>query len=325
MLCGLLRKIPSSSVSVFLVPHYAFSRSCKIRKKNGLTLRRLAFPGVPNNVASSLRTQSPIELRIRQSKVAMLRARRLVQWARSPEQFPKAPHDSMGDRVLLHEIAVDAQGEQSHPSLEAGKLRNLSIAAAHFDGRLLTAGRGFSFWRLLGRPTQERGFLPGTEIRDGCVVPTIGGGLCMLSGALFRLAAEMNWTIHERHGHTVAPSDLTRIDATVFWPFVDLRFAPRSGSALLRIRLAGGQLRVAAYGAESERRQRMHVWRERFASVSRGFETSKIYRSREAANKHRSEFLGRDSQRILPRGLRRNCLTCEERECNARASLVETL
>lgn len=246
--------------------------------------------------------------------------------------------------MLLHEICVDAQGEQSHPRLERGKLQNLRIAAAHFDGRLLTPERGFSFWRLLGRPTQRRGFLPGTEIRDGCVVPTLGGGLCLLSGALFRLAAEMGWDIAERHGHTVAPTDFARIDATVFWPFVDLRFAPPERAALLRVRLAGGQLRVATYGEKRDVRPKLRIWRERItptnsALQAREVQASRIYRSRAAADQgaaaahqgaaaaHRAgaELLGLDSQRILPTGLRRNCLTCDERECHARSKLLEAL
>jgi vancomycin resistance protein VanW len=175
---------------------------------------------------------------------------------------------------------------------------------------------------LLGRPTLKKGFLPGTEIRDGCVVPTVGGGLCMLSGALFRLAAEMDWVIQERHGHTIAPSDLGRIDATVFWPFVDLRFAPRAGAAVLRVRVAGGHLRVAVYGEPQDVRPKLRVWRQARAAQS-DLQTSRILRSGHSAT--RVEVLGRDSQRVLAQGLRRNCLTCEERNCHARESVLEAL
>jgi len=282
----------------------------------------MGVPRVLRSVAPPLRTQTPVNLAVRKSKVLILRAKRLAQWARSPGAFPQAPHASTCDRVLLHEIVVDAHGEQSHPRLEIGKLRNLRVAAAHFDGRLLTPQCGFSFWRLLGRPTVNKGFLPGTEIRDGCVVPTVGGGLCMLSGALFRLAAEMDWVIQERHGHTIAPNDLSRIDATVFWPFVDLRFAPREGAAVLRVRVAGGQLRVAVYGDPQEVRPRLRVWRQAREAQS-NVRTSRILRSKVATM--RVEVLGRDSQRVLAHGLRRNCLTCEERNCHAREGVLEAL
>ena len=36
----------------------------------------------------------------------------------------------------------------------------------------------------LGRITARKGFVLGREIREGCVVPTVGGGICQLSNAL---------------------------------------------------------------------------------------------------------------------------------------------
>ena len=274
------------------------------------------------DVTSSLRTQSSLELAARSSKLLILRAKRLSQWATHPRAFPVAEHASGSRDSLLHEIVVDAEGVQSHERLEAGKLRNLRIAAAHFDGRLLTSERGFSFWRLLGRPTRGRGFLPGTEIRDGCVVPTIGGGLCLLSSALFRLAAELDWTIHERHGHTIAPDNMDRIDATVFWPFVDLRFAPRTGSAVLRVRLVDGQLRVAAYGEEPRSKGLLRVWRKSLADSPQGERRSLVLRGKHDSG---AEQLGRDRQRVAPKGFQRNCLTCKEDQCLARKSLLGAL
>ncbi len=270
----------------------------------------------------SLRSQSPVDLTIRRSKLLILRAKRLAQWAIRPGEFPVAAHGASSKRVLLHEIVVNADGEQSHERLEAGKIRNLRIAAAHFDGRRLTPNRGFSFWRLLGRPTRTRGFLPGTEIRDGCVVPTVGGGLCMLSGALFRLAAELDWNIVERHGHTVAPDEFERIDATVFWPFVDLRFAPRSEDVLLRVRLAGGQLRVSAYGDASSSRGVLSVWRAPLCESRVDRRDSVILRG---DGEKDPEPLGYDKQQVLPDGLRRNCLTCNEHQCHARKPLLDAL
>ncbi len=277
---------------------------------------------VPDNVPPTLKDTSRLGLAIRQSKVVILRAQRLVGWARTPRAFAKAPHASQSERVLLHEVVVDVKGTQSHPSLEAGKLRNVRIAAAHFDGRLLTSQTGFSFWRLLGRPTRRRGFLAGTEIRDGCVVPTVGGGLCMLSGALFRLAAELDWLIVERHGHTISAEDSAKVDATVFWPFVDLRFAPRSESVVLRVHVRDGMLRVAAFGEPKARVTQLRVWREHVDLHPNGVRESRIMRQRDVGE---PEELGVDAQREAPEGLRRNCITCEEHQCQARAEFVEVL
>jgi hypothetical protein len=111
--------------------------------------------------------------------------------------------------------------------LTAGKIENLRIAARRFHGLEVPADTVFSFWRQLGNPNFGQGFVLGREIREGCVVPTIAGGLCQLSNALYDAALKADFTIVERHRHTrVIKGSLAEQDrdATVKWNYVDLRF-----------------------------------------------------------------------------------------------------
>jgi vancomycin resistance protein VanW len=158
--------------------------------------------------------------------------------------------------------------------------------------------------------------LPGTEIRDGCVIPSVGGGLCLLSGALFRLAAEMDWDILERHGHTVQGRDFRSVDATVFWPQVDLRFAPKEGSAVLRVRVQQDSLIVESYGTQAV--APVPVWRQ--GEVPQNNNVIHASRVLRATPGSPAEILGVDHKRRLPAGLSRNCITCQETGCAARAS-----
>src|SRR5207253_5375208 len=87
----------------------------------------------------------------------------------------------------------------------------------------------------------------GMELRSGCAVPAIGGGLCLLSNALFALAVELGWHIVERHGHSIALGDPTALDATVAFPHVDLRIGPRDGRAVLDVGVRGDLLIVGAH------------------------------------------------------------------------------
>uniref|UniRef100_UPI0027DB3437 VanW family protein n=1 Tax=Variovorax sp. E3 TaxID=1914993 RepID=UPI0027DB3437 len=85
-----------------------------------------------------------------------------------------------------------------------------------------------SFWRQLGRPAAWRGFVVGRELREGCVVPTLAGGLCQLSNALATVAARAGFELVEHHGHTARieqadAADGDAVDATVFWNYVDLK------------------------------------------------------------------------------------------------------
>jgi hypothetical protein len=111
--------------------------------------------------------------------------------------------------------------------LQEGKVRNLTLAATLLDGVEVPAGAVWSFWMQLGRATRRRGFAEGRELREGCIIPQIGGGLCQLSGALYNAALEAGLEIVERHAHShPGVGSLARIgrDATVFWNYVDLRF-----------------------------------------------------------------------------------------------------
>jgi hypothetical protein len=117
--------------------------------------------------------------------------------------------------------------ETAEQNLMAGKIENLRVAVRRIHGVEVPPGGVFSFWAQLGRPTRQRGYVNGRELRQGCIIPNVGGGLCQLSNALYSAALDAGLTIVERHAHTqVVPGSLAERDrdATVFWNYVDLRF-----------------------------------------------------------------------------------------------------
>lgn len=135
-------------------------------------------------------------------------------------------------------------------ALTAGKVHNLRRALRYVDGIEVPAGNVFSFWRQIGRTTKRRGFVKGRELREGCLIASIGGGLCQLSNALYEAALAAGFDIVERHAHSrVVPGSRASAgrDATVFWNYVDLRFR---SSRLFRIEasLTRGALVVTLRG-----------------------------------------------------------------------------
>ncbi len=116
--------------------------------------------------------------------------------------------------------------------LTAGKIENLRVASNYLNGLEINPNELFSFWKHIGKPSRRKGYVVGREIREGCIVPTIAGGLCQLSNALYDAALKAGLEIVERHKHTkVIKGSLAEKnrDATVKWNYIDLRFKSTAG------------------------------------------------------------------------------------------------
>lgn len=146
---------------------------------------------------------------------------------------PSTRRWTVGDRLANAPVIVERRtalwgdGREDEFALTAGKVHNLRTARVAFDGIEVSAGETLSFWRQLGRPSAARGFVEGREVRKGCVVPTVAGGICQLSNAIATVAAAAGMELVERHAHSAridgATTDPGAIDATVFWNYIDLR------------------------------------------------------------------------------------------------------
>ena len=181
-------------------------------------------PGPPLDESQPTRGQALLFL----AKACLLRVNRwLCDPHGRPEPLPKRGAAAEGpvlaeSRSLLYPSATGAEF-----SLQAGKVQNLRLAARCLHGRVLRAGELFSFWAHVPRPTVRRGFAPGRELREGCIIPNVGGGLCQLSNALYDAALTSGCEIVERHAHSRrVPGSMAVAgrDATIFWNYVDLRF-----------------------------------------------------------------------------------------------------
>lgn len=157
-------------------------------------------------------------------------------------QMNRAARDTLGGACARHHFGDALAGEAvagrsetrlwtaagyAERHLLAGKVHNLRLAIRGVNGVEVPAGAVFSFWAQVGRPARWRGYVAGRELREGWIIPSIGGGLCQLSNALYDAALDAGFEIVERHAHTqVIPGSLAEAgrDATVFWNYVDLRF-----------------------------------------------------------------------------------------------------
>lgn len=183
-----------------------------------------------DNIETALPTRT--SAMIFRGKATLLQLRRSVNNAlgETVRRFEKASRLADAPVVASSVTPLWTEAAAEEHFLVAGKIENLRRAAKHLNGIEIPAGGLFSFWKHVGRATRRRGFTVGREIREGCVIPNLGGGLCQLSNALYSSALAADCEIVERHAHSrVIAGSLAEqgLDATVFWNYIDLRFRPR--------------------------------------------------------------------------------------------------
>ena len=99
---------------------------------------------------------------------------------------------------------------------------NAGVAAKYVDGYILQPNGEFSFNKVVGKRTKERGFKLGYDSYGNLV---FGGGVCRTSTVLFQASKKAGFKILERHPHPI-PVHYTPAgtDASVQWGMMDFRF-----------------------------------------------------------------------------------------------------
>lgn len=180
------------------------------------------------------------------AKSGLLKARRGVTDLMSGARRLRRGAVAAGPVLAEVSTPLYTDASPNERGLQLGKVQNLRVGARALDGLHIPAGQVFSFWAHIGRPTRAKGFVEGRELRQGCLIPTLAGGLCQLSNSLFQAAKRSGCDIVERHGHSAPIPDSPfppGEDATVFWNYVDLRFRPMRDVAL-RVQLTADSLVV---------------------------------------------------------------------------------
>jgi vancomycin resistance protein YoaR len=118
------------------------------------------------------------------------------------------------------------------------RVHNVELAASRVSGVLVKPGEEFSFVKYLGDVSRSTGYASAYVIQNGRTVLGDGGGVCQVSTTLFRAILDAGLPITERHAHSYRVSYYEEdsppgIDATVFYPSVDLKFVNDTGNYLL--------------------------------------------------------------------------------------------
>ena len=209
---------------------------------------------VPQRSVPTLADNLAFEIRAAGLRVLRF-AREAVQGTTARRHHPSPALDQAPVLAEIRSPLWTVLGGVKDRALTAGKVQNLRMAVRGLDGILVPAGETFSFWKQVGRATRGRGFVAGRELREGCLISSVGGGLCQLSNALYEAAQAAGCEIVERHAHSrVVPGSRAELgrDATVFWNYVDLRFR-RANAFRIEARLTDSHLVVTLRAADAIR------------------------------------------------------------------------
>jgi len=118
------------------------------------------------------------------------------------------------------------------------RIHNVKLAASRVSGILVKPGEEFSFVKYLGDVSKATGYATAYVISGGKTVLGDGGGVCQVSTTLFRALLNAGLPLTERHAHAYRVGYYEEesppgIDATVFYPSVDLKFVNDTGNYIL--------------------------------------------------------------------------------------------
>jgi vancomycin resistance protein YoaR len=168
---------------------------------------------------------------------------------RQPE-LTTAKADALGIKQKLVSFTTDMGVSSSN------RIHNVHLMADFIDGTVIKPGEVFSFNRVVGPRTAERGFLEGQMIIGSLVLPSIGGGVCQTATTLFNDAFELGLPILARVNHNLYLSHYPMgRDATVSWGGPDFEFKnDMKHGLLIKTSYTDQTLTFTMYGTSEHRR-----------------------------------------------------------------------
>lgn len=118
--------------------------------------------------------------------------------------------------------------------LQENKVTNIQLACDKINRIIIHPGEVFSFWKLVGKPSKEKGYKEGLFIGKNGFKSGYGGGLCQMANMIHYLVLNSPLEVVEIHHHSDAlfPDDRRRVPfgtgTSILYNNVDYRFRNNS-------------------------------------------------------------------------------------------------
>ncbi len=169
--------------------------------------------------------------------------------------YETEPTVSEEELAGILDVSIGTYSTYFNPSVE-GRSVNIKLSAESFQHFVLGPGDEFSFNKVVGQRTVERGYREAKEIVNKEFVMGIGGGICQTSSTLYNAIDAAGLEVIERYSHSkeigyVPPNR----DATVSWGGPDFVFTnPYNFPILLKtqVSLKSGKITVEVYSSQNK-------------------------------------------------------------------------
>ncbi len=137
-------------------------------------------------------------------------------------------------------------------SQKKDRVQNITLATKAINNYVLFPGEVFSFNKVVGKRTYEKGYVPAPVIIKGKMAKDYGGGVCQVSSTLFNAVDRAGVQILQRYSHSkevryVPPGR----DAQVSWYGADFKFKNiHNQPILIRANVYGGSLIITIHSSD---------------------------------------------------------------------------
>ena len=160
--------------------------------------------------------------------ISMKEAKRIISEEKEEYEIPlkitkpKVKTEDLGDKIFKQTLS---KYTTIYDAGNKSRANNIALACKTINGTIILPGETFSYNKVLGNTTKEKGYQLGGAYVGGKVVKAYGGGICQVSTTLYNSVLYANLEIVERYNHSYAVSYVPAgRDATVSYGGKDFKF-----------------------------------------------------------------------------------------------------
>lgn len=176
--------------------------------------------------------EDPFKLHVEENgldfNISMEEAKKIVKEEKEEYEIPlkitkpKVRTEDLGDKIFKQTLS---KYTTIYDAGNTSRASNIALACKTINETIIQPGEIFSYNKVLGNTTKEKGYKLGGAYVGGKVVQAYGGGICQVSTTLYNSVLYANLEIVERYNHSYAVSYVPAgRDATVSYGGKDFKF-----------------------------------------------------------------------------------------------------